>query len=385
MKQGLREVLRGTAEVGFAALALVLAGCNFFVPQTNSTGGGSGGSSTGDFAYVSNSTSGSTSIAGYVLSAGTLAPMSTATFNLQFVPSAMVVSANNLFLYVASQTGGIYLYSIGTGGVLTIANSGSPLVSGNFVGAMDISPDGNYLFTVDVTGSTLTVFTVTPSSGFFSASPSVPIPAPAVGTNACSVVLPCMVKVAPSEQYVAVALGTAGDQIYPFSAGTLSPPIPIPVASGVGDYAVTIDASNNVYFARTNVIAAYTLNGGTATEVTTKPPAGAAGTRGIVVSSDGKFLYEGDYNATGTIFQYSLATGGVVTPLSPATIAAPTNVFPLGVDNSGKYVLALGYNTSSGLSLYTIGATGTLSSATASVATGALTNPPIPALMALTH
>jgi len=386
MKQGLREVVGVAAAVGFAMLAL--SGCNFFVPQTNSTGPGGIGT-TGDFAYVSNSSSGSTSISAYGLSAGTLAPLSTATYNLQFVPTAMAIPKGNAFLYVASQSGGIYLYSIGSDGTLTAANSGSPIVSGNLVGAMDISPDGNYLFTVDVTGSVLTQFTITPSTGALSGSLTADLPINSVtGSNSCTGLLPCQVKVAPSEQYVVVALGTTGDAIFPFTAPNLSTALVIDnLASGVGDYAVTIDASNNVYFARTNLIAAYSLSTGTPTLVTTTPPAGAAGTRGIVLSSDDKFLYEGDYATNpatpGPIYQFSTTTSGVVAPLTPTTISAPTSVFSLAVDNSGKYLLALGYNTTSGLALYSIGASGTLSSATTSVATGASTT--TPAVMALTH
>ena len=55
----------------------------------------------------------------------------------------------------------------------------------------------------------------------------------------------------------------------------------------------------------------------------------------------------------------------------------------LGVDNSGKYLLALGYDKNIGLQMYVIGAGGGLTPVLSNVATGTVAT--VPAVMALTH
>ena len=58
-------------------------------------------------------------------------------YNLNFIPSAMVVTTNNSFLYVASSgtSGEIFGYSIGTGGALTILNNSLGLEAEDSAGA----------------------------------------------------------------------------------------------------------------------------------------------------------------------------------------------------------------------------------------------------------
>lgn len=382
MERNPRWVVRGMAAALAMGLTTMLTGCgNFFVCQGKAScpTGTTPAGNTGDYAYVSNSTAGQTFINGYVLSAGTLAPTTTATFNVGFIPTALVVSKQNTFLYVASASSGIFVYAIGTGGVLTIPSTSTPVANG-FVNAMDISPDGNNLFTVDATGTSLSQFTINTSTGALTPVLTFQLPVNGNIVNTCTA-LPCGVKVSPSGLYVAVALGLSGDAIYQLNGSTVNPvPILIPLPAAVGDFAVTIDSTNHAYFARTLGVAAFTLVGGTATSVTGSPFATPAGPRSIVLDSSGKYVYDANFSGA-TISSFTTASG-VLTPFSPATVAAPTSVSALAVDNSGKYLLAVGYNTTSGLQIFAIGTTGVLTSV-ATAGTGAALG--VPALIAVTH
>jgi hypothetical protein len=105
--------------------AQMLTGCTGFFVYPGSTTTGTTGSSSSDFAYVSDSsTAGSESINGYGVSAGTLVAATGSPYSLGFVPQAMVVTPNDAYLYVANQLGGIYGYSITSGtGALNVINA----------------------------------------------------------------------------------------------------------------------------------------------------------------------------------------------------------------------------------------------------------------------
>jgi DNA-binding beta-propeller fold protein YncE len=153
-------LMRRVLAVGLAAGLMSLTGCaGFFVCQKASCPAtGSASSTVTNYAYASNSATGSTYINGYNLSGGTLATATTGSpYSLGYTPIAMAVNPADTFLYVAvdsaltSGTSGMYVYSIGTGGALSIANSGLAVGAGNYT-AIDISPDGQWLFALDTTG-----------------------------------------------------------------------------------------------------------------------------------------------------------------------------------------------------------------------------------------
>jgi 6-phosphogluconolactonase (cycloisomerase 2 family) len=104
-----------------------------------------------------------------------------------------------------------------------------------------------------------------------------------------------------------------------------------------------------------------------------------AGTGPQSVAVKTGFAYVGN-NSDNTISGYTVASGPALTALS--AVSAPAAVRSLAFDKSGTYLLANGYGTSNGLQLYTLGTTGTLTSAS-SAGTGTTTS--IPAVMALTH
>jgi hypothetical protein len=118
------------------------------------------------------------------------------------------------------------------------------------------------------------------------------------------------------------------------------------------------------------------------------------GPKSIVLSSGYSYLYTG--NETDTTVQ---ASGGSLSEFSQSSakltslgiaIGSPVEVYSLGRDNSGKYIVAAGYNSSTnGMILYTIGSNGALTQASAVTTAAPVPNgaglPTYPAVMALTH
>ena len=174
------------------------------------TTGSTGTTGSVDFAFVSyTTTDGNSVVTGYDLASGGLTAINTVT--LPFVPIAMTVNPANSRLYVASvpgaKTPGIYEYTIGTDGTLTSAGT-DPLVQ-DFPGAMAISPDGAWLFTLQSTGQTMTEYKVDATTGSLTSSGALIVPAlscaPSVGTP----VLPaCSIAVSPLKE---LCCGFAGN------------------------------------------------------------------------------------------------------------------------------------------------------------------------------
>lgn len=387
-----RLVARGCATLGLAA-TLFLAGChNFFICEKASCP--SSGST--NYAYVSNSSSGSSYVAEYDVANGSLAAISGSPFNMGFSPVALSIGTSNTFLYAATPSTvtnpGIYLFSIGSTGALSTANSGNAVISGTFA-TMDVSPDGNYLFAVDILGTSLYEYTINSSTGLLGLAATIPLP---TGISACAlssgtpVSQTCTVKAAPSGEFVVVSLGTTGTAIYTYSSSsgitTTSPKI-IPSGSTQtapsGDFSVTLDANNFVYIARTSALAVWQItdSSGDASQVFNQTYGNTAVPRSVVLGSGGGVVYTANEGA-GNISAFSIGSGGALTAISGSPFAGPANASAIGVDTSGKYMVAGGYNSSSGVQLFSIGSNGGLTLIT-SAGTGTSTT--IPAVLAMTH
>ena len=385
-----RAGIRGLSLAAVAALSLMMTGCNgFFVYPGSSSSTTS--TTTADYAYVANSATGSAYLNGYVVSSGTLVATTSSPYSLGYVPQSMAITPNDDYLYVASDssisTGAIYGYSIGTGGALTILGGGLALISEN-VASIDISPDGNWLFALDTTSGGLNVYKIASSTGLLSFFTYVNV---TTQNSANSQVVPKSVKIAPSGEFVVCALGTGGAEIFAFntSTGVLSGPSgainPNVAADGVN--AIAIDANNYIYavgtFGTSNTPGLEvfsTTSAGVNTAVGGTYTVGN-GPNSVVVSTGSNYMYVG--NQTDSTISAFSTSSGVLTALNSGTAYnAPTNVAALGRDSSGSYLLASGYNATSGIQLYSIGSTGLL---TASNSTGSGTTTVYPAPVALVH
>ena len=383
------------AVIGLGAASLSFGGCGAFFQCEGksacpSTTGGGGSTSSGDYAYVSNSASGASFVDEYSIGSGALTKISGSPLNLGYTPSAMTVAPGNSYMYVAQFGSGlIYEYTIGSSGALAIANSGQAVGSASTgYSSMDVSLDGNWLFALDNAGLFLYEFPITKSSGVLGSAVTFAISANGTAT-------PQSVKVAPNGNYVACALGTNGTIVFPYtSSGGIGSTNFASLATGsttVGDFGVTIDTNNYLYVARTTGPAVYLLttpsaNTVTATGVSQASLTNGAGPHSVELSNAaGAAVYLGNLT-DGTISGYSQSSGKL-TNLTTSAYSGPTAVSAMARDNSSKYLVATGYNSTSGTRLYTIGTGGVLndptSTATAIAATGTSTS--VPAVLAVTR
>jgi 6-phosphogluconolactonase len=316
-----------------------------------------------DFAYVANSSSSPNTVNGYNLANGNLTTNATsAPFSFGFQPIAMAVNHANTFLYAVSNpgisTGYLYGYSIETGGALNILSSGKPLVTESAV-SLAVSPDGNWLFVLDANSLTLSEYSINTSTGAVTFATTGAI-TPGAGTSGYASI---NVAVAPSGDYVAVALGTGGLQTFAFdtTTGNLTPQNPLaPATSQIGIYAVAIDANNYLYAAATNGLAVFSATtAGVPTALKTYTT--GSGPRSVAINSASTFVYVGN-KTDSTISGFSIGTNAVLTAISGSPFTGPTSIGALGIDNTGAYLIASGYNTSTGIELLSIGTTGALTS-----------------------
>jgi 6-phosphogluconolactonase len=358
--------------------ALSFTGCgNFFVCEGKascpSSGSGGTGTNSGDYAYISNNSTNSSDLSVYDVSTGAPKALSSSPISLGYIPNAMVINPAGTIMFVSDPASSlIYAYSIGSTGALTIENSGTAVAS-QIASALAISPDGEYLYALDLTtdGAVLSVYAIGTNGVLTAATiPSYTF-TQQIGTSGASI------TVAPSgSNFLVLTLGTAGDVIVPLANDQLNTANINPVSitfssSATGDFGAAIDSNNNVYFARTTGIAVYNVasNGSSVTAVTNTSANSATGSgvHGILIT--GSYLYAASSNSS-NISGFSFTSAGILTPLTGSPYTAPTNVGALGIDNTGKYLVASGYNSSSGTQVFTIGSAGALTASTTTAPTG---------------
>ena len=356
-----------------SALTFLLGGCGSFfvcegksdcpttpcVPSSTVTCPSTGT----DIAYVANPASSSNTVNGYNLANGNLTTNATnAPFAFGYSPIAMVVTPANTFLYTASNpglsTGYLYGYSIGTGGALNILSSGKPLVTESAV-SLAVSPDGQWLFVLDSNNLTLSEYGINASTGALTFNTTGAIsPAPGTVNNVSN-----QVTVAPSGDYVAVAIGTGGAQTFTLntSTGALTPQNPInPGSNQVGFFGVAIDANNYLYVAGTNGLTVFSVTtAGVPTVLKTYTT--DTGTRSVAVNTAGTYVYTGNKTA-GSISGFTIGTNAVLTQIAGSPFTGPTLIGALAFDQSGAYLIASGYNATTGIELFALGTTGALTS-----------------------
>lgn len=390
----------GTQGAGWAVLGCLLlpvTGCgSFFACEgkaacpTTTTGTGTGTTTSSvDFAFVSYTTAaGASVITGYNLAGGALSAIN--SVSLPFVPIAMVVNPKNSLLYVASVPGasspGIYAYAIGSDGTLSAANSGAALVT-DFIGAMTVSPDGYYLYTVESTNQTMTQWTINQTSGGLTNSGPLTVLALSCAPLATTPVLPgCSVAVSPKKDFVMASLGTSGDAVFQYSSTggvpNATPFTTVTAGTASGDFSVAIDASDYAYVAQTSTLTVFALSSSGVTQrgTTYSYPSGSI-PRSTVVDTTSKFVYTADAG-TSKISGFATGTAGV-TELAGSPFAAPASVAALGVDSTDTYLVGVGYDASAGVQLYSVASSGVLSPLAKTAGTSAATQYPV--LVAMSH
>jgi 6-phosphogluconolactonase len=363
------------------ALTGMLTGCDGFFVPVNGSGSGGSGAGTGDFVYVGNAQT--NTVSGFQVGAGVLTNVPNMPYNVGFSPAAMVMHPSNQFLYVAGVSS-IFMYSIAANGSLSAASVGAGVAVAT-VNSIDISPDGNWLFALDLTQQIVDEYQINQSTGALTAMTPTPY------TIASGVWSPKAIRAAPNGGYVFLALGTGGDVVMTLNTttGALQQSQQLGLGSTLtSDNALAIDsATTYLYVARTGAnggLAVYSIgtNGGL-NAVTGSPFAAGAQPFSVVLDSSGKYVYVAN-GSDATISGYLIGTGSVLTPLAGSPYPSGDQVEALGRDNSGKYILAAAFGGSPDLTMYSFDVTspGTLDRVT-SAATG--TDPANAIAIALTH
>jgi 6-phosphogluconolactonase (cycloisomerase 2 family)/uncharacterized protein YceK len=353
------------------ACQMLLSGCgSFFSNQSTTTTYGT--SSSNDYLFVGNSSSGSGgTLAGYAMNSGTITETAGSPITLTYIPNVMHVRPGDDWLYVGSATtGGIYGFSIASTGVLTASNSGVSLTADSPI-AMDIDSTGTYLVVLENDYTTLTVYSINKTTGNLAlASQAL---ATAGGTGAA-------VRFLPNDKFVYVATGTGGVSIFSFSAGTLTNTGYVLSGSSLSSYndLCADSTSSHLVLAQSGTnagVRVYTIQ---ATGALTAGTSYSAGTAPYALDCDATYSTVYSADKTGNeIFEFSLS-GGTLTEIG--TISEGITPFALAVDNSGDTLLSLNLGGSPDLEDYSFSTSGVLS-ADQSLATTGTT----PIAMAATH
>ena len=376
----------------WAALGLVLialaAGCKGFwnLPASTPSNPTTPTTKSSGVFYVLDQTT--KQIAAYVISSGTLDNVTGSPYALSAAPTSIAVASNAAFLYVGT-VNGIYLYSIGAGGALTIGNSGNPIAT-DIPAAMVIS--GPWLvdaFTNGGNGVQLDAIPIDESTGAYTGSGGA---LPNQTFNIANTTAVKQMVLSPDYANLFVALGTGGTIVVPFASGNANPlgatATTIKLANTNGSaLSVAVDPSATprlFYIGETNGNTAGTSGGlrvfnysslgsGALTQAVGSPIAsGGLAPNAILPLGTGDYVYVAN-GTTGTTSAGNVAwfpitaSGTTYTVAAGSTIASGIQPISLAEDSDGNFVLAVatGGSTTSGdpdLDAYTM-SSGALTSA----------------------
>lgn len=350
------------------------------------------GSSSGSCSTASASTSGNfyvlnaatDEITGLYVNNGVLTALTGGTATLQIAPLSIAISPNGGFLYVGTQQG-IYLYSIGSGGQLTLANT-QP-ISADAAISMQVSPDNRWLIDVISQAPFVHAVPIDPTTGFNSASEVTAI----IASSS-----PQQVAISPDGSYVFVAMGpgtssgganaAGGTAIVPFNTADTAAPFgtvsTLPTLNSSGSaLSVAVDplqsgqTTPRLFYVGETLASSGSNTGGLRVfdfgtlgsglkEVTGSPFAIAGlAPSSILPISTGNYVYvvnrQTSSGSTGVIAGFSISgtTGSYALSALGSTFPVGTNPVALAEDKTGTFVFAVDSGGSPDLKGYTFDST----------------------------
>jgi 6-phosphogluconolactonase len=341
-------------------LLFVAAGCDFFVPQTNS---GGGGGNTGDYMYVGNGNN--RFMAGFAISSsGALSVLNGSPYNNGVAVISAAVAPGNRFLY-AGTTSGIFIYAINSDGSIAVQNGGNIAAQDVVPTAMQVDSTGGYLLAAGVSTSFTTqaigIYQINSTTGLLTAVTGSPLPLYTGRASTPTVLTPTAMLITPDNAYVYVSLASLGVQILTLGSGgalstgsTASLLLPYSTSSSPADYGLASDPGSKFLFVgefNTGLRALSIGTNGSLSEVSGSPYSAGTGPAGVIVDSTGSYVYvanKGSNNITG----FGLtATSGQLTPISGSPFSSGGQLPIAFVSDNTKQFLAVinsGANGSSG-------------------------------------
>jgi 6-phosphogluconolactonase len=345
-------------------LLLGVAGCDFFVPQTNCTGS-SCPTNTGDYLYVANS--GNTNIAGFgVSSAGALSALSGSPYNNSVAAISLAVTPANTFLY-AGTTNGTYGYTINSNGSITALNSGAVLAQDLLATAMQVDSTGSYLLAAGIAVSNqeqaIGVYTIDTTTGLLTAVNGSPVTLYTGSASTPTVVSPTAMLITPNNSFVYVSLAQLGVQVLTFDSsagGALSPGStptylpPLSTSTSPVDIGLASDPNSYFLFVAEQNTGLRVFSIGTSgglTGVSGSPYAVGTGPTGVTLDPTGSYVYVAN-KGSNNISAFTLTSAsGKLTAVSGSPFASG-GIYPIAMvnDNQKKYLAVInsGSNGSSG-------------------------------------
>ena len=343
-------------------LLLGLAGCGgFFVPQTNS--GGGGGANTGDYIYVSNQSN--TFLAGFgVSSSGALSVLNGSPYNNGVAALSLAVTPANTFLY-AGTTNGIYAYVINSNGSIAVQNGGSAVAQDLVATQMQVDSTGNYLlasgFGTSIAAQAIGIYIINMSTGLLTAVGGSPIPLYTGNGSTPAVVTPTGLLITPNNAYVYVSLGTLGVQILTLGTGGAlaaggSPLLLLPISTSASpsDQGLASDPLSAFLFVseiNTGLRVLSIGTGGSLKEVSGSPYAVGTGATGVIVDPTGSYVYVANKGSNNISAFTLIAASGKLTAVAGSPFASGGQL-PIAMvnDNTKKFVAVInsGSNGSGG-------------------------------------
>jgi 6-phosphogluconolactonase len=376
---------------------LALIGCdNFFTNPSNTP------TNTGDYIYVANGAD--AFIAGFsVLSNGTLSVLPNSPYNNGVAALSLVVTPNNAYLF-AGTSNGIYLYSIGSNGALTVQNKGSPVAQDVIAGQLAVDSTGTYLLAAGLRSSTtaqgIGIYQIASSTGLLTALSGSPLNLYTGTASTPTVVTPTGLLITPNNQLVYVSLATLGVQVLTLGSGgalstgnsaTILPPSS--ASNSPADYGLGSDPNSHFLFVaeiNTGLRVLSIGTNGALTEIKGSPYAVGAGPTGVILDPTGAYVYVANKGSS-TISAFTLnASSGQLTQISGSPFNSVGQLpIDFANDQTKKYLAVInsGSNGSSGnndLQLFTF-STSTPGALTAGSSATTGTDPTNPQAIAATH
>jgi 6-phosphogluconolactonase len=386
-------------QVFCSLLLFVAAGCDFFVPQTSS---GGGGTNSGDYLYVGNGNN--RFMAGFgVSSSGALSVLNGSPYNNGVAVISAAIAPGNRFLY-AGTTSGIFIYAINSDGSITVQNGGNIAAQDVVPTAMQVDSTGGYLLAAGVSTSFTTqaigIYQINSTTGLLTAVTGSPLGLYTGNASTPTVLTPTAMLITPDNAYVYVGLASLGVQILTLGSGgalsTGSAPsllLPYSKSSSPADYGLASDPGSKFLFVgefNTGLRALSIGTNGSLSEVSGSPYSTGTGSAGVIVDSTGSYVYvanKGSNNISGFALT---ATSGQLTPISGSPFSSGGQLpIAFASDNTKQFLAVInsGSNGSSGnsdLQLFKFDATtGGKLVAVSNATTG--TEPTNPQSIAATH
>jgi 6-phosphogluconolactonase (cycloisomerase 2 family) len=361
---------------------MALAGCGQFFPPLSSGSGGSS-SSTGDYLYAGNLGTNPVTVAGFAVSSSGLADVSGSPFSLSLEPTALAVTPNDSYLYMGSAAGGIYVYTIGSNGALTIGNGGTPVATGVAPSVLRVDPTGKWLLGASSFAGTAYVFQIGTGGALTSISAStVTLNGNVPATD---------LQITPSGDYVYISCSTAGIYTMSFntSTGALAQidSVLTPKTNDAADNGMAISPSGSYLFAAETVTGGVRVfsigTNGTLTETSGSPYSTGTGAYAVLVDSTGSYVYVAN-RTEGNISAFLLTNSGALTAIAGSPFSTGSLPEQMVEDKTKAYIAVVCAGGSPDLQVFTIGTTtpGALTSL-ATATTG--TDPTEASSIAATH